>query len=140
MGMMITRFHAECKRRPEGEGKFSAKKRPGLGFASMMGIPYGITEEQFDISRTHCHDLGKEADSALESVCASGQATERAIVSNKAFRERLIVALTCYGMSAANIAAFCNVSPVISHDDKLIANHPLKRGVAPLRLRGVRVS
>ena len=104
--MMITRFNAGCKERPEGKGKFTAKERLEIGAASAMGIPYRIAEEQFDISRTHYHDLGKRADCVLESLCASEQATERVIVLNKAFRERLVVSLTCYGMSAANITAF----------------------------------
>ena len=103
--MMITRFNAECKERLEGKGKFSAKERVAIGSASMMGIPYRIAEEQFDISRTYYHELGRKADCALESLCASGQMAERAIVLNKAFRERLVVALTCHGMSAANITA-----------------------------------
>jgi len=104
--MMITRFHAECKERPNGKGKFTGKERLGIGSASMMGIPYGIAGERFDISRTYYHDLGKKADCALENLCALEQTAERVIVLNKAFRERLIVALTCYGMSAANITAF----------------------------------
>lgn len=104
--MMITRFNAGCKERAEGKGKFTAKERLEIGAASAMGIPYRIAEEQFDISRTHYHDLGKRADCVLESLCASEQATERVIVLNKAFRERLVVSLTCYGMSAANITAF----------------------------------
>jgi hypothetical protein len=104
--MMITRFNAGCKKRPEGKGKFTAKERLGIGAASAMGIPYGIAQEEFDISRTYYHDLGKKADCALESLCASEQTTERVIALNKAFRERLVVALTCYGMSAANITAF----------------------------------
>ena len=104
--MMITRFNAECKERPEGKGKFTAKERLGIGAASAMGIPYGIAQEEFDISRTYYHDLGKKADCALESLCASEQTTERVIALNKAFRERLVVALTRYGMSAANITAF----------------------------------
>ncbi|MBP5717559.1 MAG: transposase [Abditibacteriota bacterium] len=72
----------------------------------MMGIPYRIAEEAFDISRTYYYDLGKKADCVLERLCASEQTTERVIALNKAFRERLVVALTCYGMSAANITAF----------------------------------
>ena len=102
---MITRFNAECKERLEGKGKFSAKERVAIGSASMMGIPYRIAEEQFDISRTYYHELGRKADCALENLCASEQMTERVIVLNKAFRERLVVALTCHGMSAANITA-----------------------------------
>ena len=104
--MMITRFNAECKDRPEGKCKFSAKERVAIGSASMMGIPYRIAEEQFNISRTYYHELGRKADCALENLCASEQTTERVIVLNKAFRERLIVSLTCLGMSAANISAF----------------------------------
>ena len=104
--MMITRFNAECKERPEGKGKFTAKERLGIGSASMMGIPYRIAEEEFDISRTYYYDLGQKADCVLESLCASERTTERVIALNKAFRERLIVSLTCYGMSAANITAF----------------------------------
>ena len=104
--MMITRFNAECKERSEGKGKFTAKERLGIGSASMMGIPYRIAEEEFDISRTYYYDLGQKADCVLESLCATERTTERVIALNKAFRERLIVALTCYGMSAANITAF----------------------------------
>ena len=104
--MMITRFNAECKERPEGKGKFTAKERLGIGSASMMGIPYRIAEEEFDISRTYYYDLGQKADCVLENLCASERTTERVIALNKAFRERLIVSLTCYGMSAANITAF----------------------------------
>ena len=104
--MMITRFNAECKERPEGKGKFTAKERLGIGSASMMGIPYRIAEEEFDISRTYYYDLGQKADCVLESLCATERTTERVIALNKAFRERLIAALTCYGMSAANITAF----------------------------------
>jgi hypothetical protein len=104
--MMITRFNAECKERPEGKGKFTAKERLGIGSASMMGIPYRIAEEEFDISRTYYYDLGEKADCVLENLCATERTTERVIALNKAFRERLIVSLTCYGMSAANITAF----------------------------------
>ena len=103
---MITRFNAEYKERPKGKGKFTEKERLGIGSASMMGIPYGVAGERFDISRTYYHELGKKADWALENLCASEQATERVIVLNKAFRERLIVSLTCRGMSAANITEF----------------------------------
>ena len=98
---MITRFNAEYKERPNGKG-FSGKERLGIGPASMMGIPYRIAGEWFDISRTHYYDLGKKADCVLENLRAS----ERVIALNKAFRERLVVALTCYGMAAANITAF----------------------------------
>ena len=42
----------------------------------------------------------------MENLRASEQATERALALNKAFRERLVVALTCRGMSAANITEF----------------------------------
>ena len=104
--MMITRFNAECKDRPKGKRKFSAKERVAIGSASMMGISYRIAEERFNISRTHYHELGRKADCALENLCASEQTTERVIALNKAFRERLIVSLTCLGMSAANITAF----------------------------------
>ena len=104
--MMITRFNAEYKDSEKGKGKFTAKERLGIGSASMMGIPYGIAGECFDISRTYYHELGKKADNVLENLCASEQTTQRVIVLNKAFRERLVVALTCYGMSAANITAF----------------------------------
>ena len=104
--MMITRFNAECKERPKGKGKFTAKERLGIGSASMMGIPYRIAGEQFDISRTHYHDLGEKANCVLENLCAAERTTERVIVLNKAFRERLVVSLTCRGMSAANITAF----------------------------------
>ena len=104
--MMITRFNAEYKERASGKGKFTEKERLGIGSASMMGIPYGIAGERFDISRTYYHELGKKADSVLENLCASEQTTQRVIVLNKTFRERLVVALTCYGMSAANITAF----------------------------------
>ena len=104
--MMITRFNAECKEYLEGKGKFSEKERVAIGSASMMGIPYRIAEKQFDISRTYYHELGKKADCALEKLCASEQTTEPVIVLKKAFRERLIVSLTCRGMSAANITAF----------------------------------
>ena len=104
--MMITRFNAECKERPEGKGKFTAKERLGIGAASAMGIPYGIAEEEFDISRTYYYDLGKKADSALESLKALEETTERVIVINKAFRERFVLALTCYGnASVSNIIA-----------------------------------
>ena len=103
---MITRFNAEYKERPKGKGKFTEKERLGIGSASMMGIPYGIAGERFDISRTYYHELGKKADCVLENLRASGRTTERVIVLNKAFRERLIVSLTCRGMSAANITEF----------------------------------
>ena len=103
---MITRFNAEYKERPNGKGKFSGKERLGIGSASMMGIPYGIAGERFDISRTYYHELGKKADCVLENLCASERTTERVIVLNKAFRERMIVSLTCRGMSAANITEF----------------------------------
>ena len=76
--MMITRFNAECKERLEGKGKFSAKERVAIGSASMMGIPYRIAEEQFDISRTYYHELGRKADCALENLCASEQLAEKA--------------------------------------------------------------
>ena len=106
MVTMITRFNEEYKGRGAGKGKFTAKERLGMGSASMMGIPYGIAGECFDISRTYYYELGKKADSVLENLCASEQTTERVIVLNKAFRERFVVALTYYGMSAANITAF----------------------------------
>ena len=99
---MITRFKAEYKDRVNGKGKFSGKERPGIGSASMTGIPYGIAGERFDISRTYYHELGKKADCVLENLRAS----ERVVALNKAFRERMVVALTCYEMSAANITAF----------------------------------
>ena len=81
--MMITRFNAECKERSEGKGKFTAKERLEIGAASMMGIPYRIAEEAFDISRTHYHNLGKKADCVLENLRASERTTERVIVLNK---------------------------------------------------------
>ena len=80
---MITRFNAEYKERANGKGKFTGKERLEIGSASMMGIPYRIAGERFDISRTHYHELGKEADCALENVCASEQATERALALRK---------------------------------------------------------
>lgn len=104
--MMITRFNAERKERPEGKGKFTAKERLGIGAASAIGIPYGIAEEEFDISRTYYYDLGRKADCALESLTALEETTERVIVVNKAFRERFVLALTCYGnTSVSNIIA-----------------------------------
>ena len=44
--MMITRFNAECKKRLEGKGKFTAKEGLGIGAASAIGIPYGIAEKE----------------------------------------------------------------------------------------------
>ena len=87
--MMITRFNAECKERPKGKGKFTGKERLGIGAASMMGIPYRIAEEEFDISRTHYHNLGKKADCVLENLCATERTTEQVIALNKAFRDVL---------------------------------------------------
>ena len=59
--MMITRFNAGCKERPEGKGKFSGKERAAIGSASMTGIPCRIAEKQFDIGRTYYHELGKKS-------------------------------------------------------------------------------
>ena len=98
---MITRFNAEYKKRLNGKGKFTRKERLVHDGDSLRDCG-----ERFDISRTYYHGLGKKADCVLENLCASEQATERVIVLNKAFRERLIVSLTCRGMSAANITAF----------------------------------
>ena len=111
---MITRFNAEYKERPKGKGKFT-EERLGIGSASMMGVPYGIAGERFDISRTYYHELGKKADCVLENLRASGRTTERVIVLNKAFRERLVVALTCRGMSAAKIHRVCGRSFRVFH-------------------------
>ena len=95
---MITHFNAEYKERPNGKGKFTGKERLGIGSVSMMGIPYRIAWERFDISRTYYHELGKKAEYVLDNLRASEETTERVIVLNKAFRERLIVSLTCRGM------------------------------------------
>ena len=67
----------------------------------MTGIPYGIEGERFDTSRTYYHEFGKKAERVPENLRES----ERVIVLNKAFRERLVAAPTCHGISAANITA-----------------------------------
>ena len=77
--MMITRFNAEYKERPNGKGKFTKKERLGIGSASMIGIPYGIAEERFDISRTYYYELGKKADRVLENLRASERTAEWAL-------------------------------------------------------------
>ena len=103
---MITRFYAERKDNAEGKGKFTAEERLGIGTAAMMGIPYGMAAEKFDISRAYYYELGQKAEPTLKGMTAAAEMAEPVIVLNDAFRERLVLALTCYGnVSVSNIIA-----------------------------------
>ncbi|MBP5718321.1 MAG: transposase [Abditibacteriota bacterium] len=104
--MMITRFNEERKENAAGKGKFTTEERFGMGTVSMMGIPYGIAAERFGVSRTYYYELGQKAEPTLKGIIAATELAEPVIVLNKAFRERLVLALSCYGnVSAANIIA-----------------------------------